>query len=58
MPSNIADAQFERLLREGVDRDGQPIETSWGSAHTPPSLTDGEVRAAISYTKALARRRA
>lgn len=50
-------AQFERLLRDGVDRDGRSIEVNWGSAHTPPALTDGEISAAISYTKALARRR-
>ena len=51
------DAQFERLLRDGVGRDGEPLEVNWGLPHTPPALTDGEIAAAIAYTRALARHR-
>jgi mono/diheme cytochrome c family protein len=51
------DRQYERLLREGVGRDGKPIELSWGSVHAPAALTDEEIAAAISYTRALARAR-
>lgn len=51
------DAQFERLLRDGVGRDGKPLEMPWGPAHTPAVLTDGEIAAAVAYTRALARHR-
>jgi mono/diheme cytochrome c family protein len=51
------DAQFERLLRDGVGRDGRPIDMNWGLAHTPGVLTDCELAGAIAYTRALARRR-
>lgn len=51
------DVQFERLLREGVGRDGRPIDMNWGSGHTSPALTDGEIGAAIDYTRRLARNR-
>lgn len=51
------DAQFERLLRDGVDRNGDPLDINWGLAHTPAALTDGEIAAAISYSRALARHR-
>lgn len=51
------DAQFERLLRDGVDLDGEPIQMNWEQDHTPAVLTDGEIAEAISYTKALARQR-
>lgn len=52
------DLQFKRLLREGVDRTGQTIELPWGAGHASPALTDGEIEAAISYTRLLAERRA
>lgn len=52
------EALFERLLREGLARDGEPIEMNWGSVHVPEALTDDEIAAAIAYTRALARRRA
>jgi cytochrome c553 len=52
------DAQFQRLLREGVDRTGQAIELPWGEGHASLLLTDGEIEAAISYTRLLAERRA
>lgn len=51
------DAEFERLLRDGVDRDGELIEMNWGQDHTPAALTDGEIAEAITYTRALARHR-
>ena len=51
------DAQFIRLLRDGVSRDGKPIKMNWGTVHAPAVLTDGEIAAAIGYTKALARQR-
>jgi mono/diheme cytochrome c family protein len=52
------DAQFERLLRDGVDRDDKLIEFEWGlEDHTPAVLTDSEIIAAIAYTRALARLR-
>lgn len=51
------DVEFERLLRDGVDRDGQPIEVSWGQDHIPAALTDAEMAEAISYVRALARDR-
>lgn len=51
------DAQFERLLRDGMGRDGKPLEMPWGLPHTPAILTDGEIAAALAYTRALARRR-
>lgn len=53
------DAQFERLLRDAVGRDGKPLEMPWGLPlpHTPAVLTDGEIAAAISYTRVLARHR-
>lgn len=49
--------QFERLLREGVDRDGGSIDMPWGSGHAPTILTDEEIADAIAYTRALARDR-
>ncbi|HSM35207.1 MAG TPA: cytochrome c [Longimicrobiales bacterium] len=51
------DGQFERLLREGVDRDGGSIDMPWGSGHAPAILTDEEIADAIAYTRALARDR-
>jgi cytochrome c553 len=51
------DVEFQRLLRDGVGRDGKPIEVSWGLDHTPTVLTDREIAGAISYTRALARHR-
>ena len=51
------DAQFKRLLRTGVGRDGKPIEMPWPVSHTPAALTDAEIAAAIAYTKALAKLR-
>jgi hypothetical protein len=49
------DVQFERLLRDGVSRDGKRIEIPWGAGtHIPALLTDAEISAAIAYTKALA----
>ncbi len=49
---------FERLLRDGIDRSGEPIEQGWGSRHVPAELTDREIAAAIAYTRALAEHRA
>ena len=51
------EAGFERLLRQGLDRTGEPIELNWGADHVPAVLTDAEVSAAIAYTQALARHR-
>lgn len=51
------DAQFRRLLRDGVSRDGSSIQMNWGQSHTSAELTDGEIAEAISYTRALARHR-
>lgn len=51
------DAELERLLRDGVDRNGEPIDVNWGQDHTPAVLTDGEIAEAIAYTMALARHR-
>lgn len=51
------DTQFERLLRDGVDRNGEPLDIDWGLPHTPAALTDGEIATAVSYTRALARHR-
>lgn len=51
------DVSFERLLRDGIDRAGRPIEMNWGSDHVPPVLTDRELDALIAYTRLLARRR-
>lgn len=52
------DTQFERLLRQSVDRDGKSIEMPWGEGgHAPAALTPGELAAAIAYTRALARQR-
>lgn len=47
-------AEFERLLRDGVGRNGEAVEINWGQDHTPAVLTDSEIAAAISYTRALA----
>ena len=52
------DAQFRRLLREGVDRSGREVELPWGEGHASLLLTDGEIEAAITYTRLLAERRA
>jgi len=52
------DAQFARLLREGVSRDGRSIDMNWGTGHAPAVLTDDEISAAISYTRLLASHRA
>lgn len=51
------DASFERLLRDGVDQAGRPIEMIWETDHVPPVLTDSELDAVIAYTRHLARRR-
>jgi len=51
------DVQFERLLRDGVRRDGKPIELPWAGTHTPAVLTDAEIAAAVAYTKVLAKHR-
>lgn len=51
------DTRFERLLRDGVDRDGKQIDMPWGLAHTPSVLTNGEIAAAIAYTRQLAKNR-
>lgn len=51
------DAQFERLLREGVSLDGRPIDMNWGTEHASPALTEGEISAAIEYTRRLAEHR-
>lgn len=52
------DAQFERLLRDGLNRDGKPIPLNWGpDHHTPAVLTDREIAASIAYTRRLARLR-
>lgn len=52
------DPQFRHLLREGVDRSGRTVELPWGEGHASLLLTDGEIEAAISYTRLLAERRA
>jgi mono/diheme cytochrome c family protein len=52
------DAQLERLFRDGVLRNGEPIELNWGTGHLPSELTDPEVAAATAYLKALVRHRA
>lgn len=51
------DAQFERLLLDGVDRDGKPIDIPWGLTHTPAALTEGELAAVVAYARTLARHR-
>ena len=51
------DLQFRRLLRDGVDRSGRTIDLPWGEGHASLLLTDGEIGAAISYTRLLAERR-
>lgn len=51
---DLDDALFERVLREGLGRDGQPLEMPWPVPHTPAVLTDAEIAAAIAYTRALA----
>lgn len=51
------DAQFTRLLREGIDRQGQEVEIEWGIDHTPSALTDREITAVIAYTRRLAETR-
>ncbi|HEU4364333.1 MAG TPA: c-type cytochrome, partial [Candidatus Krumholzibacteria bacterium] len=53
----LDDTQLERLLRDGMDRDGRPIEMPWPVPHTPAALTDAEIAAVIAYTRALARLR-
>lgn len=40
-----------------MGRDGKAIDIDWGLDHTPAALTDSEIAAAISYTRALARLR-
>lgn len=53
----LDDTQLDRLLRDGVDRGGKPIEMPWPVPHTPAALTDAEIAAVIAYTRALARLR-
>lgn len=52
------EAAFRRLLREGVGLDGETVTPAWSPDHLSAPLTDGEIRAAIAYTKLLAERRA
>lgn len=46
--------EFERLLRDGVDREGQEIQIEWDGDHTPAALTEGEIAAVIAYVQRLA----
>lgn len=50
----MSDAELERLLREGVDREGTLLEINWGLDHSPPALTGDEIGAVIANTRALA----
>lgn len=49
---------FERLLKEGIGLDGEPIEMNWGSEHSMTALTESEIQSVISYTMQLAKSRA
>lgn len=55
---NYDHSTFERLLKEGVDLNGEPVEMNWGSEHSMTMLTDYEIQSVISYTMQLAENRA
>ena len=48
---DYGDAELGRLLRSGIDRNGEPIELEWVENHVPPALTDSEVEAAVAYLR-------
>ena len=50
-------AEFERLMTESVNRDGESVAAWWGTAHEGSKLTKAELADVEAYVRALAQSR-